>query len=573
MISKEIKMNDVGKSSFDRLVDYITDHQGNELRVQDVKITNCNSTTLKDAVAEIQATQMVNQRTKLDKTLHLLLSFKQEDAARLTPELREKIEYEYCQRIGLGNNQRISVFHGDTDNPHIHIAINKIDPKTFRINNPKGLWKAMASACKAIEQEYNLKLDNHGFEKTKSQDRVNDAEKMSGKQTLCSYIQKIENLKTAKSWKEFHQICKEHNISLKLRGNGFVFTDGKHFVKASTVNRNFSKAKLEKKYGNFTEEQKDSYDLIVTESEHSQQKQQDFDFNDRSRENTAGPKQQTSIDLSQLKALYIKSKQYDSNTPADNYKYMNSEQNQLYQQYVQYRIELNYKQKKKQAFKDLKEQYRELYENRKFEIKLIQESGLDYALKKMMYSIIKKNIEQNKEALYLAEKFRLRKLREKNTWRGYLHSEALHGNETAVEILRNTKERKLNAEIMQKLEEKLMAKAQPVYVTKSGGKIYRTAQHYIRLSTSGLFIQKIDSKNSINWKKGFTKTNLNAITGIDTEIAAIIRLIEEQKKKIEQENKQRTTGKIITAIRNRAVDTISRIKEKISKTIHKGRKL
>ena len=51
MISKEIKMNDVGKSSFDRLVDYITDHQGNELRVQDVKITNCNSTTLKDAVA------------------------------------------------------------------------------------------------------------------------------------------------------------------------------------------------------------------------------------------------------------------------------------------------------------------------------------------------------------------------------------------------------------------------------------------------------------------------------------------------------------------------------------------
>jgi len=54
------------------------------------------------------------------------------------------------------------------------------------------------------------------------------------------------------SWNELHQVMANNGLELKERGNGFVVEaqDGTQ-VKASSIDRAFSKSKLEERFGSF----------------------------------------------------------------------------------------------------------------------------------------------------------------------------------------------------------------------------------------------------------------------------------------------------------------------------------
>ncbi len=513
MLTKEIKMNDAGKSSFERLADYITNDHGNELRIQDVNITNCDSKNLEDAISEVLSTQQGNVRTSKDKTLHVLLSFRASDEANLTPELREKIEQDFCEQIGFGKHQRISAYHGDTDNPHIHIAINRIDPETFSINNPKGLWAKMAKAAEAIEKKYQISMLNHRGEKTHSENLVNDAEAMSNEQTLCSYIKSIEALKKAQSWSEFHRICREHNLTVKLRGNGIVFTDGNIFVKASTIDRNFSKGKLEKLYGKFiADEQSSEFDLSK---------------NDISNEKILNQKSE------QDEQIYVKNT-YKKGKPKESL--YTEEQKKLYDEFVIQKEQVSYQKKKELYFSETRDQLRRLVKQREKEFNLIRSSRMPSSVKRYMYQKLNSQIDKDRQMFIYAERYMLRKLREQGTWKGFLHTKALEGNQTAIELLERQKQQKYNAEKLQELEGRLKKTSDPIYITKSGTRIYRTQKHYIHISKDRVKIQEIESEKrnlqTINWKQGFSGINFVDLIKNDPEVD---RLMKEEKNKNQRE--------------------------------------
>jgi len=132
MIAKHVHMHSVEKSSFSRLVDYITDNQSKEHRLGEVSIINCISDELDIAVEEVRATQALNTRAKSDKTFHLLVSFRPDE--KPSTEVLKAIEAKLCEGLGFGEHQRISAVHTDTDNLHIHIAINKIHPERLTIH-------------------------------------------------------------------------------------------------------------------------------------------------------------------------------------------------------------------------------------------------------------------------------------------------------------------------------------------------------------------------------------------------------------------------------------------------------
>ena len=58
---------------------------------------------------------------------HIALSFKPEDAPRLTDEFMAKIALEYMELMGIKNTQFILVRHHNTDNPHCHFVYNRIN--------------------------------------------------------------------------------------------------------------------------------------------------------------------------------------------------------------------------------------------------------------------------------------------------------------------------------------------------------------------------------------------------------------------------------------------------------------
>ena len=115
----------------------------------------------------------------------MIISFRQgENPSDAT--LRD-IEKTMAEALGFGEHQRIAVVHRDTDNLHMHVAINKIHPESKTLHDPFKDHRTIAAACVALELKHNLEKDNHGANKTPGQNRADDMENMAGIQSLLSY--------------------------------------------------------------------------------------------------------------------------------------------------------------------------------------------------------------------------------------------------------------------------------------------------------------------------------------------------------------------------------------------------
>jgi hypothetical protein len=250
VIAKHVPMRSLGKSDFAGLVKYITDEQGKTERLGEVRITNSEAANLADFITDVLATQHGNTRSEADKTYHLLVSFRAGE--KPDEDTLRAIEERICAGLGFGEHQRISAVHNDTDNLHIHIAINKIHPARNTIHEPYQAYRALADLCSTMEHDYGLERDNHKTRKHVSENRANDMERHAGVESLVGWIKRecLAEIQSAQSWDELHRVLRENGLELRERGNGLVLEAGDGtVVKASTVTRDLSKPKLEARFG------------------------------------------------------------------------------------------------------------------------------------------------------------------------------------------------------------------------------------------------------------------------------------------------------------------------------------
>jgi TraI-like middle domain/MobA/VirD2-like, nuclease domain/Large polyvalent protein-associated domain 7 len=252
MIAKHVPMKSIRKSDFGTLVRYITNPQQKSERVGQVSVTNCQTDRVDVSILEVLNTQAQNSRTTTDKTYHLIVSFRageQPEAATL-----RAVETRLCEGLGYGKHQRVSAIHFDTDNLHLHIAINKIHPTRYTIQNPYNDHKTLAQLCEQTERDYGLEPDNHRAQKRGAENRAQDMERHAGIESLLGWIKRecIGQLQYTQSWAELHQVLRDNGLEIRERANGLVITDGAGtVVKASSVSRDLSKAKLEARLGAF----------------------------------------------------------------------------------------------------------------------------------------------------------------------------------------------------------------------------------------------------------------------------------------------------------------------------------
>lgn len=260
MIAKHVPPKQATKSHFNRLVEYVTDSQDKAHRVGMVKSVNCHAATIDAAITEVLATQQQNTRAKGDKTYHLLVSFR--EGEEIDDETLSKIESALCESIGFGEHQRISAVHRDTDNLHIHVAINKIHPEKLTMVEPFRAYRVLSETCERLEIEYGLEKDNHIPKVRSGESRAKDMEAHSGQKSLISWTRAHcgEALQEAPSWQAVHQVLGEYGLHLEKRGNGLVIvSDNGEGVKASSVSRHLSKGALEKRLGEFEEGERVEY--------------------------------------------------------------------------------------------------------------------------------------------------------------------------------------------------------------------------------------------------------------------------------------------------------------------------
>lgn len=250
--------------AFERLAAYVVDRGRlpNGERVIGARITNCEfGDDLEDAIREIEGVQARNHRTRMDKSYHLVVSFPEGERPN-ADQLRDIEDY-LVASIGFEEHQRISAVHDDTDNLHIHVAINKIHPGSYRAFEPHFDKRKLMAACRELEVQHGLTLDNHGLvddrEGLRRSDAATKMEVHSGRQSLAAWIetqardQLIEAATTAPSWSVFHNRLHELGLALKPRGAGFVIgsLDGAAHVKASSVHRSLSLRSLTNRLGDY----------------------------------------------------------------------------------------------------------------------------------------------------------------------------------------------------------------------------------------------------------------------------------------------------------------------------------
>lgn len=252
MIVKHVPMKSLGRSDFASLAKYITDSQSKDHRLGSVEVSNCESGNLLGAIEEILATQHQNTRAKSDKTYHLIVSFRPGEEP--SDAVLKAIEARICDGLGYGDHQRVSAVHRDTDNLHIHLAINKIHPERNTIHEPYYPHRTLAALCQTLEADYGLEPDNHVPNQSRAAGRATDMEQHAGVESLVGWIKRecLDDIRQAQSWETLHQVMSANGLTLRARGNGLVVEAGNGVaVKASTLARDLSRSALEKRLGPF----------------------------------------------------------------------------------------------------------------------------------------------------------------------------------------------------------------------------------------------------------------------------------------------------------------------------------
>ncbi len=260
------------------LIDYMLDKKNEMEKVEAYNFSNCSFYTKEDNIAEILNTQKLNTTTKQDKTMHLVVSFREDENPSI--ELMKKIEDEIVKSLGMQNHQRLSVVHSNTNNLHMHIAINKINPITHKVKNPYNDVKILQETAIKLEKKYNLKKDNHmpNFQKQSKKYDHSYTLSFEGwiKEKLDNELKNLfkkDNLK----FDELVNLLDQYDLEFRERRNGFCISSKseKLFCKASSINRNLSKQQLEKRFGkikldtfkNINSNQKNSFNYEPTKKD------------------------------------------------------------------------------------------------------------------------------------------------------------------------------------------------------------------------------------------------------------------------------------------------------------------
>ena len=257
MISKIPPRRRDGKSSFKDLINYclgVTGHAKDS--VLHVGMKNLYSPPEK-AYLEMEGLSYENPRCK-NPVLHFILSWR--DYETPTNEQVDEAVNIALKELDLQDCQALWALQSDTDNLHVHVAVNRISPETLKPIHPAGGWtkKALERAARKIEFSQGWEIEQTGRYEINSSGQIferkeiltseisqtaRDIEAHTGEESFERLAKRetAEILESAKSWDELHQNLALKGFELERKGNGAVLKQGEKAVKLSHVSRNSRK--------------------------------------------------------------------------------------------------------------------------------------------------------------------------------------------------------------------------------------------------------------------------------------------------------------------------------------------
>ena len=262
MIAKKIGRTTRGK--FGRLAEYIEAAREKGEKLVDLWTVNAGGggTDLDLAIAEAEAVQTLNGRSKADKTYHLMVSFR--PGERPSPEEMKDIERAFAEALGFAEHQRVAGTHKNTDHFHMHVAYNRVHPERLTVETPWNDFQALEKTYRAMERKYGLyvdlgKSDYGGYGKpgrVVASAAARDFEARTWRQSFQNHV--LDNreeirgtAEKARTWRDLHRGLAALYLEIKRRGNGLALKRraGPETVKAGLAGRELSRGELEERLG------------------------------------------------------------------------------------------------------------------------------------------------------------------------------------------------------------------------------------------------------------------------------------------------------------------------------------
>lgn len=176
---------------------------------------------------------------------HIALSFKPEDAPRLTDGFMAELAREYLELMGIRNTQFIVVRHHGTDNPHCHIVFNRVDFDGKVISDSND-FRRNEKVTKMLKDKYSLTY-SEGKQAVKTE-KLHASERV--KYEIYHAVK--EALKSANTWEEFQNKLLKQGVETEFKYKGSTNeVQGIHFIKdglsfkGSEIDRGFSWSRLD----------------------------------------------------------------------------------------------------------------------------------------------------------------------------------------------------------------------------------------------------------------------------------------------------------------------------------------
>ena len=198
--------------------------------------------------------------------------FSWQEGEQPSREQVEEVVDLFLEKMELTGHQTMYGLHYDTDNYHLHIAVNRMNPETGKVVLPfNGLdireahkivafvehkqgWASEESSLYAVLKDGELARRRTGRE-IKPRQAALDFEHATGEKSAQRIAQECGHgiIKNAKSWAELHEKLAGVGLRFEKKGSGAIIFVGDIAVKASSVDRAFSMGKLCKRLGDFEE--------------------------------------------------------------------------------------------------------------------------------------------------------------------------------------------------------------------------------------------------------------------------------------------------------------------------------
>ncbi|AJW93567.1 relaxase/mobilization nuclease domain protein (plasmid) [Burkholderia gladioli] len=199
---------------------------------------------------------------------HYILSWREGEYP--TPAQVEQAVEILLAELGLAEHQALYALHQDTDNMHLHIAVNRVHPDTLKVIKPnkgfdkeaghRAIAKIEAIQGWASERNARYQVDANGEairgasdgHKAPSQKR-RDMEVRTGEQSAerIAIEAAAPIIRAAANWAELHAGLQAQGFRYERKGSGAIIWIGDVPVKASSADRGATLAALQKRLGEF----------------------------------------------------------------------------------------------------------------------------------------------------------------------------------------------------------------------------------------------------------------------------------------------------------------------------------